>query len=655
MNRVLRSLCILTLCTSVASLTAVDKSCSDPCCNVCDSCCYDCNSCCLGPCDGYPFLQIRSQGRDSARELVGWQQFVNKYDMDSTYGAFSVAVEYSKSFRGERLAHFLFGNDLVNCCDLYIQGSQVADRNEKAWLADYFGLSPEFNSKVSFCPQIQNVVLDLNFYLGLDELAEGLFVKINAPIVWTKWELCPCERIIDKGTAGFDAGYMSDAEIERAKLANTFLSTMGGSYKFGDMQTPLGYGRMTNCDCTKTRLGEIDFTFGWNFALEEDYNFGAFLYVAAPAGNRPCAKQLFEPMVGNGKHWEFGGGFTGSWIFNRSDECEDRYMGLWLEATLSHLFKSCQCRSFDFCGKPGSRYMLLEEMVTNDGDDVIKGDVDGTATAAKYRYNKNLIPAINWATFNVDVRIDLQADIALKFGWIRDNWTFDLGYNLWARTGEKFCNECCPCDTGKVYAIKGDAFLYGEETDGTKHALSATQSLANIRTGKNYPAVNADNPKANPRIDKPYNALYGAGDALLNIIGTSAGNGTRINTSVDPIIVSKNMLNLGKSPSAISHKVFAHVGYAWKDRDEDWTPFLGIGGKVEFAQDNWKDCCCCNGNASCCDACCDPCCTTDNCGYNNSSCNTNCGDSCNTSCDSCSRRGGVSQWGVWVKGGVAFD
>ncbi|GAH20592.1 unnamed protein product, partial [marine sediment metagenome] len=85
---------------------------------------------------------------------------------------------------------------------------------------------------------------------------------------------------------------------------------------------------------------------GWNFRLEEDSHFGVFIHAAAPTGNRPNSCYLFEPIVGNGKHWELGGGITGSWIFWRSEEYDDRHMGVWLDATLTHLFKDCQCRSF---------------------------------------------------------------------------------------------------------------------------------------------------------------------------------------------------------------------------------------------------------------------------------------------------------------------
>ena len=340
MNKKLQFLFALTILASLAAVTTHGSGntvevCCNPCCDKYD-CHYNCNECCMGQCDGYPFFQIRSQGRDSARELVGWQQFVNKYCMEDKYRVFSVAVEYSRSFRPERIAHFLFGNDLTNnCCELLIQGNtpcgQVPDvggpatDNPKAWFANYFGLPVDYSSKVSFCPKIQNVVVDLNFYWGLDDISEGLYVRLNAPIVWTKWELCMCEKILCTGEDNLPAGYMAETELDRqTEMVPTFAQYMAGGYTFGDMKEPMRYGLINNCPRSKTRLGEVDLSIGYNFRSEEDHHCGMSLYIAAPAGNRPCARYLFEPIVGNGKHWELGVGFSSSYIFWRSKEYDDR-------------------------------------------------------------------------------------------------------------------------------------------------------------------------------------------------------------------------------------------------------------------------------------------------------------------------------------------
>ena len=606
--------------------------------------------------------------------------------MESHYGAFSATIEYTKSFREERIAQFYFGKDLVNCSSnnsefkstLLIQGSEVENRDSRAWLADYFGLPTDFQSRISFKPNIQNVIADLNFYLGLDKWHEGMYFRMHAPIVWTKWHLDMCECIEDEGEFGFAPGYMSSGEIDRNLLATSFTQAINGGYIFGDMTEPIKFGIMTNCRQTKTRLSDVHLVWGWNYTREEDRHCGVNVRLAIPTGNRPCATFLFEPIVGNGKHWELGVGLTSSWIFHRSETSDDRYLGVWMDANFTHMFSANQCRSFDFWCKPNDRYMLLEEMWTNN-DNVRETIVPffTDVTIASYQYQGNLIPAINWSTFNVKVSVALQADIAVKLGYVRDNWSFDLGYNLWARTGERFClkdtcNDCSCCPTTEgLFAIKGDAFVYGyTEGNGTPIALSATQCKADIHSGKNFLQATEDDPvSSNPAIDNPNIPLSKtngqAGDHAV-LSGTvnnpelalkNKSQEAYISSSFQPKVLSRCDLNMGKSPGAVTHKIFAHGSYAWKDNKHGrWTPFLGFGGEVEF------DCC-----KNCCldDNCCSPCA--------NNNCITYC-DTCPTTCCPCkgcstggtsltgpcceptkTKRAGISQWGVWFKGGVAFD
>jgi len=121
----------------------------------------------------------------------------------------------------------------------------------------------------------------------------------------------------------------------------------------------------------------------------------------------------------------------------------------------------------------------------------------------------------------------------------------------------------------------------------------------------------------NGAIDNPKLAYStAAGNVVTNAImwapGQAGAAGTvngQTSSSVDPVFLSCDDLDTCKTPSALSHKVFAHFGYAWKDdmEQEEWIPFLGLGGEAEFAG---KTC----GNYST-----------------------------------------LSQWGIWLKGGLAFD
>jgi len=625
-----------------------------------DNCCDNRALCCLGPCDGYPYLAYRSQSVNAARELVGWQEFLNKYCVDDFYGAFYAGFEYTRSFRPKQLAQFLFGNNLVGGNSLLIQGSKANNRDCRAWLADYFGLPTDFESRISFCPRIENFIVDLNLFVDLDALKKGIYLRFFTPLVHTRWDLNMCECVKNKGVNDFDPGYMSGESIESASspiaieipredLPNCFTQVMNGCVTFGDMKEPLKAGRMSTRRLTKTRLADIRVALGWNFLLEEDYHLGVHLRAAAPTGNRPNACYLFEPIVGNGKHWEFGSGFSWSYIFKRSCEYADHYWSVYFDANITHLFGACQCRSFDLCCKPNCRYMLLAEMVKNDIN------LRSESYNPDYRYNRKLIPAINHTTFNVNVKINLQADIALKFAYTRENWSFDVGYNLWARTGEKLCcDECCclPCGSDRMFSIKGDSYLYGQEADVTKGLeeivpISPSQQCATIHTGKNFPQQSTDDiPETNPRIDNPQGAIKNEVLVTLPFAQEVLAEGTlaaidkyQIDTSVNPYIVKLENISLCKSPSAITHKLFAHINYAWIDNcNKKYTPFFGVGGEIELAP--YKKCCCAPRPTTCndlCNDCCDPydCC-----------CNKFCGKK---------KRAGVSQWGLWVKVGVSCE
>lgn len=565
--------------------------------------------CCLNPCDGSPFLLPRSQGRDGVRDLVGWQQFINRFDMETTYGDFAITLGYNRSMKPDNIAQYYFGNQLVNCNTLLVQGSAVSTRNTNAWVADYFGLPSNYSSAIKFSPRIESFMVDLNFYVGLEDFWKGTYFRIHSPLTHTKWNLNMTECIKNAGTTGYAAGMMAEAAITTGELAPNFMTAMLGQTTWGDMTTPLCYGKFPICPMEETALADIQATFGWNIFQSNDYHFGLFVDGVFPTGTRPSACYLFEPLVGNGRHFEVGAGISASWIFYRSKISDDRYLGLWFDATFNHLFSSCQRRSFDFCGNPNSRYMLLEEFGPADGN------LGNGTNPTTYQYTGNILPAINYATMNVDARIDLQTDIVFKFGYTRENWNFDFGYNFWARTGEKFdCVGCnLPVDTYK-YAIKGNAWLYGQEGQNPV-ALSNTNSNATIKS-----VGSLDNP-----VDGFYNTTP------INQIGTQ----TQLDISFPAVLVDRSNLNMGATPSAITHKLFFNIDHAWKHREERWMPFLGIGGSIEIAQGSNRDCVCACG-----------------CDYDNASCGT-CG-CCNKNVN-LTKYGAISQWQAWLKGGIYFE
>ncbi len=171
-----------------------------------------------------PFFYPRSQSEDAARDLVGWTQLINLYDMCGVYGVVGFTPEYTRSFKPCNIAQTLFGLDLlsssdINCnlCDddtrcgfIKVSGSLVPNRGCTDWLADYFGLPTDYQSILTFEPRVTNLMIDLSFYLGLDEWVDGLYLRFHAPVVHTRWDLNFCEKVLDRGSSAYLPGYFNE-------------------------------------------------------------------------------------------------------------------------------------------------------------------------------------------------------------------------------------------------------------------------------------------------------------------------------------------------------------------------------------------------------------------------------------------------------------
>jgi len=624
-----------------------------------------------------PYLAPRSQGINGARELVGWQSQINKWDMCCMYGSFSITPEYTRTFKPNRITEALFGDALVTntssccppscdpCCDdrhdndcgcntILIQGTKVANRNAKALMAENFYLPSDYSSEITLKPRVENFLVDLNYYQGLDEWVEGMYFRIHTPITWTRWDLNYCEKIVDAGTQPMDPGYFNNTYtpanphdvnvygLARTSLLNSFQQYANGGASItgvdGIVYNPLERARWNSCRMSKTRLAEITAAWGWNFVRRENFLFGLNIRAAAPTGNRPNGNYIFEPMVGNGKHWELGGGMNMWWTWWRSCD-EDRDFTMYLDAYATHMFKTHQCRTFDLCGKPLSRYMLAMKF-TDDVQDLIAGATAGEAVAPSAQFANEFTPVANLTTIPVDVSYAAQGEVILKFAYTHCNFQFDFGYDFWGRTCAKICKNCDCCDNqfvDNVWGLKGDAFVYGFADNETSFAakgtpLSATQSKATIFGGTNNYATPATW-NQNLGIDNPALAWNGteASDQLYTH-QNGAANWLPVNTSLQSVLLTQADLDIEAARTkAYSNKVFAHFGYTWKEC-ECWTPYLGIGGEAEFG--SRTKCCKDDCKTSC-----------------NTTCNTSCDKNCNTNC----AKFALSQWGIWLKGGVSFN
>jgi hypothetical protein len=656
----------------------------------------------------------RSQSFNAARQMVGWNNpnwGINRYPQDKYYSSFNATFAYTRTFRDDRLTRALFGDDLVcgECDDLAIKisGSAIENRASTDWLADNFGLPRNFQSTVSFKPTISNFILDFSFYAGFDAWLDGSYFRVHAPFVHTKWNLNAKESVsqIGSDSAGsYFQGYFSSNTVPVANMNTQFLNYANGcvprinnDYNSADQYTCLTSGNCTelgditwnslccsrisnDCDCdnnamTRNGLAEIRAVLGWNFLNdeEEQYHVGIGIYAAAPTGtkigsDKNCdgdghGRYLFEPIVGNGHHWELGAQITAHHIFWNSQDAS-KSLGVYLEANATHLFAASQVRCFDLdSAGSNSRYMIAQLLDSNRNSSPRLGD---SVDAAGLEFANVYAPVANITRRNVSSIIAVQGDVALSLAYQSGNFQWDVGYNFWGRTCEDLCiDNCCPTPVGN-WALKGDQRVYGfvDDVDRLAVKLAVSDSRATINAGSNMLNGISYTDSVNPPFAvNAYanNAVLAEADSNEVFQSTDITSDTRIYTSNPVVLIQESDFDLSGTKGT-SNKVFTNFNWKWDNNSESkFAPYLSLGGEIEFGStDNG---CSANDCKSGCDTGC------------NTSCNTSCNTGCNTTyspisvcdttpCPSLPRRQpnpencincALSQWGIWFKIGASYN
>ena len=511
------------------------------------------------PCGTRTFYRPRSQGTNMARYIAGWKEYLPGCD-DRVWGNLSLALEYSHSRNGERIAHYLFGSN-----QLHFSGSEVQDRCCNDLLADYFGLPTTFEGTLAFEPRIDNIILAFNYYLGLDQWCDGLYFKCNMPVVVTRWNLgINCNEsntISSQERPVFPLCYMSSQKDSESQIkpdqVDTALSireALSGDFVFGDMQQPFMFGAFARGREQKTAVAQLDFILGYTIAANERGHFGVYLLTVVPTGNSPENKILFEPLVGNTHLWELGPGVSFHYDLVRWGCHKVEFL---VNGILTHQFKHNQIRSFDLIGHGSmSRYMLLKEF-TLDADKNLE-------------YSGRMVNAIDFATRTVRVGGSVKLDLAAKLSYYYSRFGLDLGYNVYARTKEKLKvrPDLYPSDfNSKSLGIKGtEGVCYSRVNQagivtGTKR-LTSTQNQATISRGR--------------VVDNPKEITVGANEAARTWNDQTAFE------SDPPLLITIDSLDIisGASPHQLTHKLFGHMSYT--AGDVPWEPQIGVGGEVEF-------------------------------------------------------------------------
>lgn len=480
----------------------------------------------------------------------------------------AVTLSYQSSRRSDAIAKALFGAQSWN-----FTGSEVLDRNPQTdFLADNFGLAPDFQGRLFFKPSMKSITFDLFYQLTLSSWCEDLYIELAAPLVHTRWHLGMCETVRDQGMAYLPRCLMgSDATLQPAQ---SIVDALSGSFLSGDLQIPWYSGRFNPGTKEITRLADISAAIGGTVYRSDLCHLRAAILTIMPTGNSYSPKELFKPIVGNASRWELGGMAE---IQLHYDVAPEHHVDGFLVAVATHIFPSMQHRIFDFADYgPFSRYLLLKRMRIEMVNDLFT-----------YPYAGTLTNAINISSRLCKVSCPLQGDLTLQATYRYKHLQWDVGYNLYGRTHESICivKPSAQCGTsGYAYAPKG--------TEGTCYRVYSGDPVTQELTPQPLTSAQYATIHSGGLVMLPKPVAAGAGTIPLTwssndnndgIIGqtvaaiTAAPTYQQPQTSNPPRFLSAVDLlpASGAAPTTHVQTVFTQIGYRWDTPCIEPTVLIG--------------------------------------------------------------------------------
>jgi len=191
------------------------------------------------------------------------------------------------------------------------------------------------------------------------------------------------------------------------------------------------YGRISKKKLSHWGLADVELKFGYNSYDCDAYSIATYGTIIIPTGDKVRGKTMFEPIIGNNRH--FGFSLGSSYAYQMW--CKNRYtIDMYLDNNTRYLFSNTQIRSFDLIGKPWSRYMEVyatsEEAAqaarTNDSN-------SGSSGINVFTHCVRVSPYLA-GSFNTAFVLSSNSDCA--------SWQLEGGYNLFIRQSESVDLEC---------------------------------------------------------------------------------------------------------------------------------------------------------------------------------------------------------------------
>lgn len=350
--------------------------------------------------------------------------------------------------------------------------------------------------------------------------------------------------------------------------------TLSSSHVDGNVLKPLRLhnGRLIIGKETVTKFAEFALSLGYNWIMEEKGFFGTAFKCSYPTGNLAAADFMLEPIVGRSGLLGIGFETSGKyrvWENKRGDHSFD----IWFNGDLMHLIpiRKPNMRSFDLKQNgPGSKYLLVQNY--GSGYTPTFGAVSvGLAP-------EMLHSAINITTLPVLSSIDAEGTFAFLLDYYHSGLNVAVGAEVWGRTQEHL-------------SIDVDNAAFQRFPNLNDFAVLGRQHGAYL--------IDYQDPALNPvytyycepcaRINKSQDPvrLIGVPPTVSAVSDADLPKGiadARLASNRVPQKFSDALdIPAAAASSIVTAKVFAQIGFAWKDYF--YVPSVGLHVSFEFAPD----------------------------------------------------------------------
>ncbi len=400
----------------------------------------------------------------------------------------------------------------------------------------------------------------LNTSSGLYDGTSGEFIvnNINGNTLNSTWQ-----NVCDDYNLGLE---IVQPQINSAKNIDEALS----GYTFGDFQKRSYHKwkfNKKNSALSDFGIADIQMSMGWNTYNKNNKRCGLYTKIVLPTGtkiNEQYWHYTFNPIIGNGNHFELGAGING---YVQLYESEDTLFRCSFDGYANHSFGSRQFRSCDDLNKPLSRYALVKELTYNQL-------VSDLSNEDMYLYNNVLRSLGDINAHYIDVAIDIRGEGVIDFEYLYKRWGFGLGYNFIGQTEESM-TDC-------KKSLFDESKWYGYHMLGCITSIRFTAN-GNVTTPESKIACfakNTDN-RAGTYIQAKTNGQ------IAEKINTDAYRyGTSKQATDENVFQCKTLNNSCLVESYQLHKIFIHIDYHYNETSHN--PLISILGSLSF-KNNHKE------------------------------------------------------------------